>query len=35
MNRQVVTTLYPATLISYKYELTIGFERGLRVYVKG
>ena len=35
IRRQVVTALYPATLVGYKYKLSTGFERGMSVYVKG
>ena len=35
IRRQVISTLYPATLVGYKYELSTGFERGMSIYVKG
>ena len=35
IRRQVVTALYPATLVGYKYKLSTGFERGMSVHVKG
>ena len=35
IQRQVITTLYSATLIPYKYDFSLSYERGLRISVSG
>lgn len=35
IQRQVITTLYSATLIPYKYDFSLSYERGLRITVSG
>lgn len=35
VKRQVVTALYPATLVGYSYDFSVTLQRGLSVYVKG
>ena len=35
VKRQVVTALYPATLVGYSYDFAVTLQCGLSVYVKG